>query len=91
MDTVLGIYRGSYDDSKLYILGYQNSQFMFSRIFANNGTSIFDKYWSSTNFQGVYDDWLNYTSAYFLARTLDGSTEVVAIGYTDTLGNLILI
>jgi hypothetical protein len=64
---------------------------MFSRIFANNGSSIFDKFWPSSNFQGVYDDWLNFTSAYFLARTLDVSSEVVAIGYTDTLGNLIFI
>ncbi len=91
MDTVLGIYRGSYDDTKLYVLGYQNSNFMFSRIDAYNGTSIFDKYWASTNFQGVYDNWLNYTSSYFLARTLEVSTEVVLIGYNDDQGNLIFI
>ena len=64
---------------------------MFSRINARDGTSIFDKYWPSSNFQGVFDNWLNYTSSYFLARTLDISTEVAVIGYTDTLGTLILI
>ncbi len=37
-DTVLGINRGSYDDSKLYVLGYQNSNFMLSRINATDGT-----------------------------------------------------
>jgi len=64
---------------------------MFSRINVRDGTSIFDKYWPSSNFQGVFDNWLNYTSSYFLARTLDVSTEVVVIGYTDTLGKLIFI
>jgi hypothetical protein len=91
MDTVLGIYRGSYDDSKLYVLGYQNSNFMLSRIYTNNGSSIFDKYWASSNFLGVYDGWLNYTGSCILERTLDVSTEVVAIGYTDSLGKLTLI
>ena len=91
MDTVLGINRGSYDDSKLYVLGYQNSNFMLSRIYTNNGSSIFDKYWASSNFLGVYDGWLNYTGSCILERTLDVSTEVVAIGYTDSLGKLTLI
>lgn len=64
---------------------------MFSRINSTDGTSLFDKQWHASNFLGVYDDWLNYTGSYLLERTLDCSTEVALIGFTDTTGKLTLL
>ena len=88
---MLGIYRGSDDDTKLYVLGYQNSVFMLSRISTETGASLFDYQWDSTNFLGVYDNWLNFTGSYSLDRTLESTTEVIGIGITNTNGKLIFL